>query len=629
MLNVPVIIAIIGGIILLVGLTGGGFEIRDAKMPDMPLTIRIISIVTGLAFLGIAIGLTTSGLTLKSLVSSQAVVDPVVTAKGPPVPRPAPAPASEDSVVLTIASSSTKQKWMEKLAVDFQKAGKSTSGGKRIRVVVNPVSSGGSTKAILKGKLRPVVWSPGARSWVEQLNEDWQRRSRRPLMGQNCQSSIYTPLGFAMWRPMAQALGWPEKPIGWKTMVSLASDPEGWARFGHPEWETFRLGHAHPKYGNSGLLTVTSFVYGMTGKTNSLTASDVYDPQVENALRVLAQNTAKYGVVTEDLLKQMIKQGPHYLHAIATYESDAIRLNLDYADELRFPVVFIFPSEGAFWGDHPYCIMDNAGWVTDEQVEAARLFLDYLLAEKQQKLAVDYLLRPLDSSIALHSPLDLAHGTDPRVTPETVQPLALPNASVSSAIIDLFMMTKRKATILVVLDISGSMKGKKMRAATGATAEFLRRLQEDDVVAVLTFGDKVNVLSQPVRVGQAAEEVPDRVSSLVAGGNTALHEAVCQANRMIGKLQQQDQQANDNRLYGIVILSDGENTVSRPTENQMFTTCLPSHAEVDGVRVFPIAFGSKANEPLLNRIADVTGGRLFSADTESINRIYLRISAEQ
>ncbi len=63
MLDIYVIVAIIGGIILLDGITGGGFEIRDAKVPDMLLAIRIISIVTGLAFLGVVIGLTTSGQT--------------------------------------------------------------------------------------------------------------------------------------------------------------------------------------------------------------------------------------------------------------------------------------------------------------------------------------------------------------------------------------------------------------------------------------------------------------------------------------------------------------------------------------------------------------------------------------
>ena len=82
-------------------------------------------------------------------------------------------------------------------------------------------------------------------------------------------------------------------------------------------------------------------------------------------------------------------------------------------------------------------------------------------------------------------------------------------------------------------------------------------------------------------------------------------------------------------MYGIVLLSDGEDTVGNITENQMFATCMPANAEADGVKIFPIAFGADADEEVLNRIAVATGGRLFTADPQSIGNIYLSISAEQ
>jgi len=61
----------------------------------------------------------------------------------------------------------------------------------------------------------------------------------------------------------------------------------------------------------------------------------------------------------------------------------------------------------------------------------------------------------------------------------------------------------------------------------------------------------------------------------------------------------------------------------------MFATCLPTHAEADGVKIFPIAFGANANSQVLKRIANVTGGHLWTADPQSIEKIYRRISAEQ
>ncbi len=534
-----------------------------------------------------------------------------------------------DTVLLSIASSSTKQTWMEQVVANFHAEGKTTGNGKKISVEVAPVLSGGSMNAILNSKLQPVVWSPGAESWVEQFNEKWRQLTNKSLMTKSCQPTIYTPLGFAMWRPMAETLGWPDKPIGWKTIVELSSDPKGWERYGHPEWSKFRFGHAHPRYSNAGLLTMTSFVYAMTGKTDDLTAAEVYASDVENALKALAQNTSKYGMITTDLLRLMALQGPRYLHAVATFESDTVRLNLDRGDELRFPLAFIFPSEGTFWGNHPYCILDKAEWVSDDQAEAAAIFREYLLTREQQVFAVDSLLRPLDSSTALHAPLDLANGTDPGVKPETVPPLAFPKADVSSAIIDVFQLTKRKATVIAVLDTSGSMQGEKIQTATKATAAFLKRLHPDDMVGVITFSESVETLSKPGRVGDVVEALANRVSTLVAGGNTALYDAVCQAVELIQELQTTDLAAGENRLYGIVLLSDGDDTIGRPTENQMFTSCLPSHAEADSVKIFPIAFGADANTVILKRVADVTGGRLFTADPDSIDTIYLRISAEQ
>ena len=569
--------------------------------------------------------LAVAGFAVWQIMSELADAPPTGTDPGEAASAPSPA----DVVVVTVDSSSTKQQWMEQVAANFQAAGISTAAGKKIQVKVTSVSSGGSTTDILAGKRHPVAWSPGSGSWVEQLKEGWQQSYNQAPMSEACQPSIYTPLGIAMWRPMAEALGWPTKPVGWRTIVELAGDPQGWARYGHPEWGSFRFGHAHPAYGNSGLLSVTSFVYGIAGKQDTLTAAEVYAPPVEQALRTLAQHTSKYGMVTEDLVDLMVRQGPSYLHAVATYESDAVRLNLSRSAELRFPVAFIFPSEGAFWGDHPYCVLDKAPWVAPEQAEAARLFRDYLRSQTQQALAINELLRPLDTAIALHAPLDLAHGTDPAVTPQTVPPLPEPNAALSKAVIDIFLTTKRKSTVIVALDISGSMEGEKIRSATQATVNFLKRLHSDDEVGVLTFNNRVAVLQSPARVADVIENLGSRVETLLAGGTTALYGAVCEATKLLTGLRAADENTGESRLYGVVVLSDGDDTVGRPTENQMFATCLPANAEADGIKFFPIAFGEEANQTVLKQIATVSGGSQFSASPASLEKIYLKISAEQ
>jgi Ca-activated chloride channel family protein len=346
-------------------------------------------------------------------------------------------------------------------------------------------------------------------------------------------------------------------------------------------------------------------------------------------MRTLERNTTKYGRQSPALLDLMAREGPSFLHAAAVPEADVIRFNIERGDELQFPLAFIFPSEGTIWADHPYCVLDNADWVTGEQVQGAAMFLDYLLAQEQQELAIDNFLRPLDTSIALHAPLDLENGTDPRISPETVRSLPSPDADVSAAVIDLFNITKRKATIIIVLDVSGSMEGDKIKSATEATAQFLRRLDNNDEVALLTFSSDVVVLAEPQPVSVVAEDLSRRVTSLIADGNTALYDAVCQAAELAAELQAADEAAGESRLYGIVLLSDGEDTVGNPTGNQMFAFCLPNNAEADGVKIYPIAFGEDAAEEILSQIASVTGGSMFTADPNSINDVYISISAEQ
>jgi len=592
--DIPTIIAITGSLMFLLGLIG---KIEYLGTGHLPIWSRIILILTGVVFLGGAICLSSDQkCEFISLPPNGSIGNPQIT--------------------ITIASSSTKQEWMEKVAAKFNAEGKTTSSGAKIQIEVIPVLSGGSMNDIVDDKLKPVVWSPGVESWVKQLNE------KTSLMSQACQPSIYSPLGIAMWRPLAEALGWPNKPISWKTIVALAED--GWASYGHPEWGSFHFGNAHPKYSNAGLLTMTSFVYGMIGKTETLKPKEVYD--AEEDLKALAQKTSKYGMITTDLLNSMAEHGASFLHAVATFESDTIRFNQEQGGNL---LAFIFPADGTFWASHPYCILGKADWVNPEQAEAAAIFRDYLLAPSQQTLAVEFLLRPLDSNIPLHAPLDIANGTDPRVTPKTVPPLPFPDAALSKAVIDVFMKTKRKATVLLVLDTSKSMGGKKIRSATDATVKFLKRLQVNDIVGVLTFNNTVVELSKPQRVGEVREELSKRVENLIAGGGTALYDAVCHATELMKDLQQDDLKRGDNRLYGIVLLSDGEDTSSQITENEMFLKCLPASAEAENVKIFPIAFGADANKKVLKQIAKVTGGQLWEADPDSIDKIYLKISAEQ
>jgi Ca-activated chloride channel family protein len=426
---------------------------------------------------------------------------------------------------------------------------------------------------------------------------------------------------------MAEALGWPEKPISWDDLVKLSSDPDGWSTLGHPEWGQFKFGHTHPDYSNTGLLMMTALAYSTANKTSGLIPDGVYSEAVRQAFTNLELNTYHYGIQNRPLMQVLAQRGPDYLHAVTSSEAEVLKTNEEFASTMRYPLVFIFPAKGTYWSEQPYCVLAG-DWVSDKQKEAAKIFRDYLLSSEIQTLAIDYYLRPVDEGIPLHAPLALDQGTDPRVTRSSVPALESPSAEVAAAVKDVFHQTKKKATVILVLDSSGSMEGEKIRNAVASSVNFVQRLDRNDQIYAFGFSEGgVYSLGGGVS-GEVSETLAKTLNGLYASGGTPLYDSICQAADFVSQLQEQDKQQNDRRLYGIVVLSDGQDTASTITENQMFN-CLPSGESVEGVKIFTIAYGDDADQDLLLRIANRTNGKTFTGDPDSIESIYNAISAEQ
>jgi len=532
-----------------------------------------------------------------------------------------------DDLTITFFSSNTKEDWIDAATAAFNAAEFKTSSGRPVVVTVEHGNSGGSQQDILDGKLTPTMWSPGDQSWVDGTNQVWRDLHGRGLITEPCMPTVYAPIGFGMWRPMAEALGWPDKPISWETIVALAADPQGWDSYGYPEWGRFKFGHTHPDYSNSGLLFMTALAYDALGQTSDLTFDLVKSEPVVEAMREVEQHTYHYGRQSRDLANLMVQKGPTYLHAINITEAEVLRSNKEHAGEMQFPLVFIFPAKGTFWAEQPLCILEG-DWVSEEDQEAARIYRDFLLAPEQQALTVDHGLRPIIAGIPLHEPITLENGTDPRVTPDTVPALVSPSAEAAEAIKDVFHQVKKKATVFVVLDTSGSMSGKKIKEATNATADFVQHLERGDEVVVYVFNSQVSQLQPSGEASAAKEQLSQRIRNLYSQGGTALYDAVCQAVVDIEDLRAADHAAGENRLYGIVVLSDGQDSGSKATENDMLN-CLPGGEDVEGTKIFTIAFGSDADDVTLQRMATRTNGRKYDSDLDNIGDVYTAIAAEQ
>lgn len=531
-----------------------------------------------------------------------------------------------NSVSISIVTNDTKAEWLGKVTDAFNAAPLKTSAGHQIVVEMIQESSPDPTvKKIVAGELQATLWSPSDISWVEQANQLLKDKGQPPVVSEACPPIAYIATGFAMWRPMAEALGWPDEPIGWKQITELAGDPQGWAKYGHPEWGQFKFGHSHPEQSSTGFNMLASLAYAAAGKTSELSAQDVYAPAVKDSFRKLELDTFHYGTSTSRLLNLMAARGPGYLHATTSSETAYIYTVEHQGSTLRFPWAFIFPAEGTFWMDNPTCIL-QAKWVSDEQKEAAKIYRDYLLSPAAQDKAVEIGLRPAVAGIDIHCPICLDRGTDPRVSPQTVPPLANLSGDTAAAIINVFKETKKKATVILVLDRSGSMGGEKLTSAVIATNNFISRLAPEDRLQLFIYNNLVEELGPRGAASDVQVGISEALGQLKANGNTALNDATCAAMQSAEEARKADHAAGEVRLYGIVLLTDGLENMSIQKD---INTCLPTGEDVDGVKIFTIAFGKDADAKLLKQIAERTNGKTFTADPATIEQVYLAISAEQ
>ena len=421
---------------------------------------------------------------------------------------------------------------------------------------------------------------------------------------------------------MAQALGWPNKPIGWADIAALSANKQGWAAYGHPEFGTFKFGHTHPDYSNSGLDAIIAENYAAAGKVRGLTTADVSNANTNTFMTNVERSIIHYGDSTGFFADKMFSKGPNYLSAAVMYESLVVEANNGKKyPHLAYPVVAIYPKEGTFYSDHPFTI-PQANWVTAEKRAAALKFRDFLLAPAQQRKALQYGFRPADISAGIGTPIDAAHGVDPR-QPGTL--LQIPSTGVINAIQASWNNQRRKVDVMLILDSSGSMSDPiggitKIDAAKQGLTEFVNLLGDSDQLGLTSFSDSANVLSPVSALGSKRQDVLNAINGISANGGTRLFDTIA---------DQFDALKNDtsNNIRAVVVLTDGMDNQSSRTIDQLVSDITPTGENAgNSIKVFTIAYGSDADVNGLTQIADASGGQEYAGTPQNIRQVYIQIS---
>ena len=523
-------------------------------------------------------------------------------------------PLPPNALQIVFAYGSEKKDWIADCTNAFNAEGRKSPDGRPIVVTPMPMGSGESVDEVLAGRLQAHLISPASGVFVAQGNAKHRATANQDLVGPT-ENLVVSPVVIAMWKPMAEALGWPNKPVGWRDVLELSRSSQGWAAKGHPEWGQFRLGHTHPEFSNSGIITVLATLYAAAGKSRDLTADDLGKPDVAAFLRDIERSVVHYGSSTGFFADRMFENGPGYLSAAVLYESSVIDA---YArpTPTEFPVVAVYPKEGTFWSDHPVGVV-NREWVTDAHRAAAKQYVDYLRAAPQQQKALRYGFRPGDTAVPVSAPIDAAHGVNPDEPRAT---LPVPSPAVVDHAVALWRQNKKHANVVLVFDTSGSMREEdRIRYAREGAADLVSMLGDEDALSLVPFSSGVTWALRDVRLKDGRGQLLGRVAGLVPSGETALFDAVAAAYDHLRANPKPD------RISAVVVMTDGIDSGRGQTLDALLAK-VSATGEQGAIRVFTIGYGSGAQMDVLRRISEATKAKAFEGKTTNIRAVFKEIA---
>ncbi|MCU1674586.1 MAG: hypothetical protein JWN77_2699 [Frankiales bacterium] len=554
-----------------------------------------------------------------------------------------PSAAPSGCVTLAVTASSEKAALLSAIADDYAKDD-GESGDGCARVTVTSKASGGAATALGRGwdervdGPRPDVWSPASQSWTGLLRQDTTARDAADLVGDAKLPSIArTPLVIAMPKPMAQTLGWPAKPIGWGDVLALAKDPKGWAKYGKP-YGSFKLGKTNPNFSTSGLHATIGAYFAATQRSTDLSAKDLADPKVLAYVKAVEGSVVHYGDTTLTFLSNLQKaddagQGLSYVSAATVEEKSVWDYNqgnptgdpktLGKHAKPRTPLVAIYPKEGTLFSDNPYVVL-KAPWVDDAKRAVAADFFAYVQSSKAQKRFTDAAFRDYEGRAG--GRINVNEGMLPDQPKAVIGP---PAPAVLAGVKDSWERNRKRAKVLLVLDVSGSMGEQvgsqgatKLDLAKKAAASAVGLLAPDDQLALWVFSteqDGTKPYRQLVPFGPASTQAGlarRMIADLQPEGGTGLYATARAANKALAASY------DTSRINAVVLLTDGRNEFPADNSIDSLTAELSNEDADRTVRVFPIAYGDDADIGELTKIADATRAAAYDAsDPASIDKV--------
>ena len=158
---------------------------------------------------------------------------------------------------------------------------------------------------------------------------------------------------------------------------------------------------------------------------------------------------------------------------------------------------------------------------------------------------------------------------------------------------------KSRLSLILIIDKSGSMLGKKMLFAKKASIELLKQLKPSDNFGIVAFDTSPYTIVELKSNEAAKKEIIRKLSMLNADGGTDIFPAMDMAYRQIRQ--------KNSKVNHVILLSDGNTKSIYYHYNKMITKFQQAH-----ITVSTIALGTwLVNTKLLEDIAKKTKGQFY------------------
>ena len=172
--------------------------------------------------------------------------------------------------------------------------------------------------------------------------------------------------------------------------------------------------------------------------------------------------------------------------------------------------------------------------------------------------------------------------------------------------------SKSPLSVILGIDVSGSMKGAPITEAKKAASIFLDQLDKEDFIALMVFGSSVNF---PIDFTQKKHEVREKIEAFSATEMlTWLYQATYESVEKASKAP--------TARVAIVLLTDGKDEGSPKGEEDVLGRIKGAQ-----VPIYTLGFGPKAQLDYLRKIAGMSGGYFFyTPNAEELSKLYSSVS---